>query len=154
QVLPRAGDALDLRLAAELAVGADLARDARHLVGERSQLVDHRVDGVLELEDLAADVDGDLLREVGSASGRGHVGDVPHLGRQVAGHHVDAVGQVLPRPGDAFHVGLPAEPPVGAHFARHACDLRGEGAQLVDHRVDDVLDLENLAADVDGDLLR
>ena len=31
EVLPRAGDALELRLAAELAFGADLARDARHL---------------------------------------------------------------------------------------------------------------------------
>ena len=54
-------DALDLGLAAELAVGADLARDARDLVGERRELVDHRVDRVLELEDLAARVDGDLL---------------------------------------------------------------------------------------------
>ena len=42
-----------LRLAAELAFGADLARDARHLRGEGRQLVHHRVDGVLELEDLA-----------------------------------------------------------------------------------------------------
>ena len=38
-----------LGLAAELAFGADLARDARHLAGERVELVDHRVDGVLEL---------------------------------------------------------------------------------------------------------
>ena len=45
---------LHLRLAAELALGADLARHARHLAGEGVQLVDHRVDGVLELQDLAA----------------------------------------------------------------------------------------------------
>ena len=37
-------DVLDLGLAAELAVGADLARDARDLVGEGRQPVDHRVD--------------------------------------------------------------------------------------------------------------
>ena len=61
QVVPDARDALDLRLAAELALGADLARDAGHLVGERGELVDHRVDRVLELEDLAAGVDRDLL---------------------------------------------------------------------------------------------
>ena len=36
-----------------LPFGADLARDARHLGGERAELVDHRVDGVLQLEDLA-----------------------------------------------------------------------------------------------------
>ena len=36
QVLPGAGDALDLGLAAELALGADLAGDAGHLGGEAS----------------------------------------------------------------------------------------------------------------------
>ena len=50
------GDALHVGLAAQLALGADLARDARHLRRERAQLVHHRVDGVLELEDLALDV--------------------------------------------------------------------------------------------------
>ena len=50
---PGAADALDLGLAAEPAFGADLARDARHLGGERGELVDHRVDRVLQLEDLA-----------------------------------------------------------------------------------------------------
>ena len=67
------------RLAAELALGADLARDARHLGGERAQLVHHRVDGVLELEDLALHVDGDLLRQVAVGDRRGHLGDVAHL---------------------------------------------------------------------------
>jgi hypothetical protein len=35
-----------------------------YLGRERGQLVHHRVEGVLELEDLAAHVDGDLLRQV------------------------------------------------------------------------------------------
>ena len=42
-------DARHLRLAAELAVGADFAGDARHLGGEGVELVNHGVDGVLEL---------------------------------------------------------------------------------------------------------
>ena len=63
---------LHLRLAAELAFGADLARHARHLRGEDVELIDHRVDGVLQLEDLALDVDGDLLREVAVGDGRRH----------------------------------------------------------------------------------
>ncbi len=54
QVLPGAGDAAHLGLAAELALGADLARDARHFAGERVELIDHRVDGFLELQDFAA----------------------------------------------------------------------------------------------------
>ena len=40
-------------LTAEPPVGADLARDARHLAGEGVQLIDHRVDGLLQLQDLA-----------------------------------------------------------------------------------------------------
>ena len=104
QVLPRAGDARHFGLAAELAFGADLARDARDFGGERAQLIDHRVDGVLELQNLAADVDGDLLRQVAVGDGHRHFGDVAHLRRQVAGHLVDVVGQVLPRAG---HAGAP-----------------------------------------------
>src|SRR6266581_3773799 len=50
------------RLPAELPLGADFARDARHLGGERPELVDHRVDRVLQLQDLALHVHGDLLR--------------------------------------------------------------------------------------------
>ena len=61
EVLPRAGDAGHVGLAAELAFGADLARHARHLGGERAQLLDHRVERLLQLQDLAAHVDRDLL---------------------------------------------------------------------------------------------
>ena len=57
-------------------------------------------------------------------------------------------------PRDALHLGLAAELPFGADFLRDARDLRGEGVELIDHLVDDVLDLEDLALDVDGDLLR
>jgi hypothetical protein len=67
------------RLAAELALGAHLAGDARHLGGERVQLVHHGVRGVLELQDLALHVHGDLAGEVAAGHGRGHLGDVAHL---------------------------------------------------------------------------
>ena len=99
-------------------------------------------------------VDGDLLRQVAVGDGRGHLGDVAHLAGQVAGHRVHAVGQVLPGAGHALHLGLAAELAFGADLAGHAGHLGGEGAELVDHRVDGVLQLEDLALDVDGDLLR
>ena len=83
QVAPGAGDALDLGLAAELALGAHLAGHARDLVGERRELVDHRVERVLQLEDLAAGVDGDLLGQVAVGHRRGDLGDVAHLVGQV-----------------------------------------------------------------------
>jgi hypothetical protein len=46
---------------AELAFGTHLAGDARHLAANDGELVDHRVDGVLQLQDLALGLDGDLL---------------------------------------------------------------------------------------------
>ncbi len=153
QVLPGAGDARHLRLAAELAFGADLAGDARHFRGEGVELVHHRVDGVLELEDFAAHVDGDLAREVAARDGGRHLRDVAHLVGEVAAHRIDGVGQVLPRAGDAGDDRLAAELAFGADLAGDAGHLRGERAQLVDHRVDGFLELQNLAAHVDGDLL-
>ncbi len=51
EVLPGAGDTRDDGLAAEAAVGADLARDARHLGRERAELLDHRVQRFLEQQD-------------------------------------------------------------------------------------------------------
>src|SRR5581483_10697050 len=102
---------------------ADLAGDARDLVGEGRQLVDHRVDRVLELEHLAFRVDRDLAGEVAVRDGGGDVGDVPHLGGEVVRHEVHRVGEDLPRAGDALHVRLAAELAVGADLAGHARDF-------------------------------
>ncbi len=154
QVLPRAADAEHVGLTAKPALGADLARDARDFRRERVELVHHPVDGVLEQQNLAADVDGDLLGQVPASDGRRHFGNVADLPRQVAGHEVDVVREVLPRARHARHTGLTAEPALGADFARHARDLGGEGVELIHHRVDGVLQLENLALDVHRDLAR
>src|SRR5206468_161630 len=96
QVFPGAADPLYFGLAAELAFGAHLAGHAGDLVGERGELVDHDVDGVLQFEDLALDVDGDLLAEVALGHGRGDLGDIADLAGQVGGHVVHRVGEVLP----------------------------------------------------------
>src|SRR5688500_8511651 len=74
QVFPCSGDTGDDRLAAELAVGADLAGDAGDFGGEGVELIDHGVDGVFELEDFALDVDGDFFRQVAVGDGDGDVG--------------------------------------------------------------------------------
>src|SRR4030095_5023953 len=92
EVLPRAANAGHLRLAAELAFGADLARHARDFRGEGVELIDHHVYGVLELENFAFHVDGDLTRQVAARDCRRHLGDVAHLRRQVARHGIYAVG--------------------------------------------------------------
>src|SRR5262249_56871925 len=81
EVLPDAGDAADLGLAAQPAVRADFAGDTGDLVGEGRELVDQRVDGVLQLQDLALRVGGDLLRQVALRDGRRDLG----RGRAVGG---------------------------------------------------------------------
>ncbi len=153
EILPGAGHAGHLRLTAELAFGAHLARHARHFRREAVELVHHRVDGFLQLEDFALHVHGDLARQVAARHGRGHLRDIAHLRREVGGHGVDRVGEILPGAGHARHHGLAAESAIGAHFARHARHFRGEGAQLVHHRVDGFLELQDFAAHVHGDLL-
>ena len=138
KVLPRAGHTGHDGLTAELAVGSDFAGHARYFRSKRAQLVDHGVDGFLQLQNLAADVDRDLAREVAAGHGGCNFRDVSHLARQVAGHRVDRVGEVLPGAGHAGHHGLTAEFAVGADLAGHARHFRGEHAQLLNHRVDDV----------------
>src|SRR3989442_1308279 len=134
-----------LRLAAELAVGAYLARHPRHLAGERVELVHHRVDGALQLQDLALHVHRDLLRQVAFRHRGGHLGDVAHLAGEVRRHHVHVVGEVLPGPRHSRHLRLAAELALGAYLARHPRHLAGERVELVHHGVHDVLHLQDLA---------
>src|SRR5262249_57497315 len=96
EVLPGAAHPRDLRLTAQLSVGAHLARHTGHLGGEGVELVHHGVDGVLQLEDLPADVHGDLSRQVTADHGGGHLGDVAHLGDREGAHGVHRVGEVRP----------------------------------------------------------
>src|SRR5207247_7399272 len=105
------------------------------------------------LEDFAVDVDGDFAGEIAFGHRGGDAGDVADLGGEVAGHGVDAVGQVLPGAGHALDFGLAAEFAFGADFEGHARHFGGERVQLVDHGIDGVLELEDFAFDVDGDFL-
>src|SRR6202034_2302419 len=153
EVLPRARHSGHLRLPAELAVRTDFARHAGDFSGERVQLIHHRVNCVLQLENFALHVHRDLAREVSARNGRGHFRDVSNLAREVTGHGVHGVGEILPCAGDSGHVGLAAEPALGTYFAGDAGDLACECVELVDHRVDCFLQEQNLAADVHGDFL-
>ena len=131
-----------------LPFGTDLLRDARDLGGEAVELIDHRVDGVLDLEHLALRVDGDLLREVAARDGGRHLGDVADLRGQVVGQQVDVVGQVAPDAGGLGHLGLAAQLAVGTDLLRDARDLGRERRQLIDHAVDGRADAQELALDL------
>src|SRR5439155_23357386 len=102
----------------------------------------------------APHVNGDLTAQVASGNGRGHLGDVAHLPGQVAGHGIDLVGEVFPGAGHTGHDRLAAELAVGADFARHARYFRGERVELVHHRIDRVLQLQNFALHIYSDLAR
>src|SRR5262249_46579544 len=122
--------------------------------GKCRELIDHRVDGLLELQDLPFDVDGDFAVQVATRDGRRYVGNVADLSSEVRGHRVDVVGRVLPGDGHAGHCRLAAKLAVRSHLARHAAHLCREGAELIDHGVDGLFQLQDLAAYVDGDFLR
>ena len=134
-------------LAAELAFGADLAGDARHLAGEGVELVDHRVDGVLQLQNLAAHVDRDLLatgrrwrwRSITSAMLR--TWSVRLLAMELTLSVRSFQVPATPRT-SAWPPSLPSVPTSRATRVTS----RGEGVELIDHRVDGLLELQDLAA--------
>src|SRR5204862_48938 len=107
-----------------------------------------------QLEDLALRIDGDLLREVALGDGRGDLRDATHLRGQVAGEAVDVVGEILPGAADAADFGLTAELSFGTDFLRDAGNFGGERRERIPHRADGLLQLEDFALRVDGDLLR
>src|SRR5207253_3117327 len=113
----------------------------------------HRVDGVLQFEDFALHVYGDLLRQVAIRHGLGHGGDVADLAGQVGGHEVDAVGERSEERREGAEGRLPGELAVGTHFGGQAGHFGSERRKLIDHRVDGVFQFEDLALHVYGDLL-
>ena len=141
-------------MAAKFSFGAYLARYARHFGCERTKLIDHRVNGVFQLEDFPFHINRDLFRQIAGRDRSGDRGDVSHLAGQVAGHEINRIGQVLPRAGDAFHACLATKNSLGTHFARHTCYLRGEGAKLINHHVDRIFELKEFTFDIDSDFLR
>ena len=114
--------------------------------GERVELVHHRVDRVLQLENLArastvifCDRSPLATAVVTLAMFRTWLVRLAamKLTLSVRSFHV---------PADAATLRLPAQLAFGAHFPGDAGDLRGERVELIHHRVDGVLQLQNLAA--------
>src|SRR5690606_33075383 len=152
EILPRACNTRHDRLAAELAFCAHLTRDACHVRRERVELIHHRADGVLELEDFSFDIDGDLARQVAARDGGGDLGDVAYLAGEIARHRVDVVGEVLPCTGDARHDRLTAELACSADLSRHTFSFGRQRPPLSDLRAYTSLFRSDFSSDIDGDL--
>src|SRR4029077_20977501 len=129
EVFPRARDSRDLGLPTEFAVRPDFASDAGNLARKGAELFDHRVDGVLQLEDLPFRLHGDFLREVAVGDGGRDERDVADLVGQVPGEEVDVVRQFPPGTGNAWHLGLTAKLALDAYLPRHRGHLVSEGPE-------------------------
>ena len=154
QILPRAGDASSLRAWPPSFPSVPTSRATRVTSeAKERELVHHRVDGVLQLENFAFDIDRDLLGQVAVGHRRGHGGDVTHLAVRLPAMKFTLSVRSFHVPANTAHVGLAAEFSFGADFARHARHFRGERAKLIHHRVDGVFQLENFAFHIHRDLL-
>src|SRR5207248_3253075 len=119
QVLPGAGDALHHRLPTQLTFRPYLPRYPRNVRASRRELVHHRVDRILQVQDLTPDVNRNLLREVAARDCGRDGGDVADLARQVAPHQIHAVSQVLPGACNPLDLGLPAQLTFGPDLPRY-----------------------------------
>ena len=152
EILPCAGGARNVRLAAKPALDAHFTRNVCHLVGEGCERVGHVVDRVGESGDLALRLHGEPLRQIAIGDRGHHFHDAADLLGQVGGHEVHVVREVFPGAADAGDLRLAAELALSADFAGNARNLGRKAIELVDHGVDRVLQLKNFAFHVDGDL--
>ena len=154
EVLPGAGHALHLRLAAELAFGADLARDARHFRGERAELVHHLVDGLrraqeLALQRLAVDLERHRLRQVALRDRADHARGFAGRMHEVVDQLVDRVDRVAPEAGDVAERAALAELSLLADDVRQALELVRHPLVALDDLVERVGDASGHAGPFD-----
>ena len=119
------------------------------------ELVHHRVDGVLQLENFALHVDRDFVRQVAVRDGGGHLGDVADLAGEVARPwKFTRVGQVLPRAGDAgtsaWPPSLPSVPTSRATRVTSEANERSWSTIVLMV----FFELQNFAVHIDRDFLR
>ncbi len=146
EILPGTGHPLYLGLTTQLPFGTDLPGHPGYFRGKRAELINHGVDHVLDLEDLAFNVHGDFLGKVTLGDGCCDLGHVPQLDRQIARHGVHVVGQILPGPRHAFYLSLPTQLALGTHLPGYPRDLGREGLQLVHHGIYNFCRTHELAA--------
>src|SRR6185437_12142368 len=152
EVLPGSAYPRYVGLATQLTFRSHITGHTRYFGTKRVQLVHHRIDRILQLQDLSFYVHRDLATKVTLRHRGGHLGDVPHLRRKVTRHHVHRVRSVVRGARYTFYRGLATQLTFRTHLTRHTRHLEGEGVQLVHHRIDRILQLEDLSFYIHRDL--
>src|SRR5262249_36828187 len=91
KVFPHPSDPGNLCLTTEVSFGTDFTSYTSHFRSKRPQLIDHRIDGVLELSNFPFDINGNLSREVSIGYRSSYCSNVSDLSRQITSHRVDGV---------------------------------------------------------------
>ena len=135
-----------LRLAAELAFGADLARHARHFGGEGGELLDHRVHDLADAQELAAqraavDLDGHGLRKVALGDRADDARDFGGRLHHVVDQLVDGAKLAVPAAGGAADAGALADLAFLADDLGEALELLGDLLVQADDLVEQAGDL-------------
>src|SRR5439155_19883614 len=80
--------------------------------------------------------------------------DSAYLLREVRGHHVDIIREVLPCACNSGYLCLPSKLALSTDFACHARHLSSKSVELVHHGIDRVLQLKNFAFHINCNLAR
>src|SRR5262245_26665115 len=141
QVLPGTGNVLDLGLPAESSFRTDLASDAGYLAGKGVELIDHRVDGLADAEELALErcaliLQRDALGQVAPGDAADDAGDLLGWLDKVGDEGVDGLDPGAPRADNGAERGALFDP---AFLADDRADARKLLRGVLQH-LDDVVE--------------
>jgi hypothetical protein len=150
-----------LGLAAELALGADLARHAGHLGGEDRELLDHGVDDgggaqELALQWPAVDVEPHRLQQVALSHGGDHPRDLGGRPDEVVDQRIDRTLHLAPGAGGQAELHALAGAALLADRLADALELPGHalvaGGDVVHHRGDPTQGAVMIARQANGEI--
>jgi hypothetical protein len=123
------------------AVGANFLGDARNFVGERTQLIDHRIDGgsdsqELALDRLAVDLKRHLLIEIALRDGVDNVGDLGGRLHQTADQRINRALNLPPSTDHTLDGGPLGQPSLPANRLLDAGYFARDSFVALDDRVE------------------
>ena len=108
-------------------------------------MVDHGIDGFLELQNFAAYIDGNFFGKIAIGHRNRHVGNIAHLRGQITGHLIDRIGERFPYARYALHLCLATQLALSADLTRHAGHFRSEHREPLDHGIHHLRGTQELA---------